>query len=60
MVNLLPGKDAANYVTLSRKPPRGHYEDYYEQFTAYVALLLTPAQTAPDRGGGTQQPGYGG
>jgi hypothetical protein len=45
MVNLLPGgRNPNNYGTFSRKPQRGHYENYHEQFTTYINLLLTPAQ----------------
>jgi len=45
MVNLIPGdKNPKNYGMFSRKPPRGHYEDYYEQMTTYINLLLTPVQ----------------
>jgi hypothetical protein len=45
MVNLIPGdKNPQNFGMFSRKPPRGHYENYYEQMTTYINLLLTPAQ----------------
>ncbi|MBK9131257.1 MAG: ThiF family adenylyltransferase [Gammaproteobacteria bacterium] len=30
--------------SFSRKPPRGHYENYHEKMTTYVALLSSQAQ----------------
>jgi hypothetical protein len=44
MLQLLPGGDATQFGTFSRKPARGHFEDYYEQITTYVALMEGPAK----------------
>ena len=46
MIHLLVNgvTDARNFGVFSRKPPSGHYENYYDQMTTYINLLLTPAQ----------------
>ncbi len=44
MLQLPASGSETNFATLSRKPPVGYYEDYYEQMTTYVALISAPAK----------------
>ena len=44
LAQMVPGGTVSQFQTLSRKPKRGHYEDYYEQMTTYIALMAGPAQ----------------
>jgi hypothetical protein len=41
---LVPGGNTAGFGTFSRKPQQGHYLNYYDQFTTYIALMEGPAQ----------------